>query len=143
MKYGPKRDRSPLTRLQRFAHRQELVQQRLNSGTGRFKYRNNTTGDLGLPKPAEDGRKAIPAKGEFIGDSYFMTMVPQLLIIVEDLTVKNENKLILDQPPVVTNEGTVEFVQQQKSQKLHESKPGKEPEILLNEDPTGGVVIAE
>jgi hypothetical protein len=142
MKYGPKKDRSAFTRLQRFEHRQNQIQQRMQ-GTGRYKFKNNTTGDLGLPKPAEDGRRGIPKDGTFIGDSYFLSMVPTVLSIVEDLTVKNEpSKLITEQPPVVTNEGTVEYVQAQKKQKLNETKD-KQPEVLLIEDPVGGIVIAE
>ncbi len=142
MKYGPKKDRSPFTRMQRFEHRQNLLRQRLASDGRRFKYRNNTPGDLGLPKPAEDGRTAVGPEGEFIGDGYFLCMVPQCLIVVEDLNMKNnENKLITEQPPVVTNEGRVEYVQQQKQQKLNEGKPGKQQDVLLTEDPVGGVVV--
>jgi len=143
MRIRPKKDRSPLTRLQRFEHRQELLRQRLAGDGKRYKYRNNTPGDLGLPKPAEDGRTAIGPEGEFIGDGYFLCMVPQCLVIVEDFNMNNENKLITEQPPVVTNEGKVEYVQQTKQQKLHEGKPGKQSDILLNEDPQGGVVILE
>lgn len=142
MKYGPKKDRSPLTRLQRYEARQNMIAKRME-GTGRYKFKNNTAGSLNLLKPAEDGRRTIPVGGDFIGDSYHMAMVPQHLIILEDLNVKNENKLITEQPPVVTNEGTVEYVQQQKqAQKLHEGKV-KQPEVLLTEDPVGGVVIME
>lgn len=142
MRYGPKKDRSPLTRMQRFEHRQNLLQQRLATDGRRFKYRNNTSADLGLPKPAEDGRTAVAPEGEFIGDGYFLCMVPQCLIVVEDLNMKNnENKLITEQPPVVTNEGRVEYVQQQKQQKLNEGKPGKQQDVLLTEDPVGGVVV--
>jgi hypothetical protein len=131
--------------MQRFEHRQELLRQRLAGDGKRYKYKNNTHSDLGLPKPAEDGRTAVAPEGEFIGDGYFLCMVPQCLIIVEDLNMKNnENKLITEQPPVVTNEGRVEYVQQQqKQQKLHESKPVKQQDYLLNEDPQGGVVILE
>jgi hypothetical protein len=143
MRIKPKKDRSPLTRLQRFAHRQEQLEKRLASDGRRIKYRNNTPGDLGLPKPAEDGRTAVGPEGEFIGDGYFLCMVPQCLIIVEDLNMKNENKLITEQPPVVTNEGRVEYVQQQKNQKLNENKPNSQHDILLNEDPVGGGIVLE
>ncbi len=144
MRIRPKKDRSPLSRMQRFEHRQELLRQRLAGDGKRYKYKNNTHSDLGLPKPAEDGRTAVGPEGEFIGDGYFLCMVPQCLLIVEDLNMKNENKLITEQPPVVTNEGRVEYVQQQtKQQKLNENKPGKQQDVLLNEDPVGGVVILE
>lgn len=146
MRIRPKKDRSPLTRIQRFEHRQDLLRQRLANDNKRYKFRNNTKADLGLPKPSEDGRNAIAPDGEFIGDSYFLCMVPQCLVIVEDLSMKNnENKLITEQPPVVTNEGKVEYVQEKTGKiKLNENKPNtKQPEILLNEDPAGGVVVLE
>lgn len=144
MRIRPKKDRSPLSRIQRFEHRQEQLQKKLAGDGNRYRFRNNTTADLGLPKPAEDGRTAIGPEGEFIGDSYFLCMVPQCLVIIEDLNMKNkENKLITEQPPVVTNEGRVEYVQQTQKMKLNENKPEKQPEILLNEDPVGGVVIIE
>lgn len=141
MRYGPKKDRSPLTRIQRLDQRMKQMEER-QKGTGRYKFRNNTLGDLNLPKAAEDGRKVVPVKGEFVGDSYFLSMVPQILVIVEDLNME-KNKLITEQPPTVTTEGAVEYVQQAKKQKLNESKPAKQPEILLNEDPVGGIVITD
>jgi hypothetical protein len=146
MKYGPKKDRSPHTRLERALHRQELKQTRLN-GTGRYVFQNNTPGDLGLPKPAEDGRTAVPPKSrsandsKFIGDSYFLAMVPQTLILVEDLNVKQTDKLLTEVPPTVTSSGKVEYVLEKKDQKLNESKPGKQPDTLLTEDPAGGIVV--
>lgn len=149
MKYGPKKDRSPSARLERTAQRVELKKSRLN-GTGRYVFQNNTTGDLGLPKPAEDGRTAVPPRSrsqehsKFIGDSYFLSMVPQTLILVEDLNVKNQpEKLLTEVPPTVTSDGKVEYVLEKKDQKLNESKPGKQPDTLLTEDPAGGIVIVE
>lgn len=143
MKYGPKKDRSPLTRMNRYAHRQELLEKKMAGDGKRFKYKNNTPGDLGLPKPTEDGRTAVKEGGEFIGDGYFLSMVPQCLVIVEDLNMK-ETKLITEQPPTVTTEGKVEYVQQQqKKQKFNENKPNTQQDMLLTEDPVGGVVILE
>ena len=57
-----------------------------------------------------------------------------------------EQKLILDQPDRVTNEGTVENVVQQqpkKKVKQNESRQPKpaQPDVLLNEDPMAGVEI--
>jgi hypothetical protein len=110
MRLRPKKDRSPLTRIQRFEHRQQELAKRLAGDGKRYKYRNNTVGDLSLPKPAEDGSTSIRPDKEFIGDGSFLVMVPQLLTIVEDLNMKKaeENKLMTEQPPVVTNEGKVE-----------------------------------
>jgi hypothetical protein len=147
MKYGPQADRSRSNRIDRTNHRREQQEKALG-GSGRYVFQNNTTGDLALPKPAEDGRKAIPPKSKsaegskFIGDSYFLKMVPQILVLVEDLTVKNE-KLITEQPPTVTTVGRVEYVVEKKEQKLNESKPGKLEDVLLTEDPKGGIVIIE
>lgn len=147
MKYGPKRDKSVSSRIERSNYRKEQQEQKL-AGVGRYVYQNNTPGDLSLPKPAEDGRKAIPSKArnveysKFIGDSYFMMMVPQTLILVEDLNMKNE-KLITEQPPTVTTHGKVEYVVEKKDQKLNEGKPGKQDDLLLTEDPKGGIVVIE
>ena len=144
MRLRPKKDRSPLTRMQRFEHRQAQLQKKLESDGRRYKYKNRSSGDLGLHKPAEDGRTAVKEGGEFIGDGTFLHMVPEFLLIVEDLNMKNDNKLITEQPPTVNNQGTVEYVQQQpKQQKLNEGKPGKQDDVLLVEEPLGGVVIAE
>ena len=56
-----------------------------------------------------------------------------------------EQKLILDQPDRVTQEGTVESVVPQPKQKKtkNESRTSKtpEPEVLLTEDPMSGVEI--
>lgn len=143
MRYGPKKDRSPLTRMLRQEKRLANIQEKLAGDGKRYKYKNNSTGDLGLPKPAEDGRTAVAHNGTFIGDGYFLCMVPQCLTILEDLNVQ-ENKLITEQPPIVTNEGTVELVQQkQKQQKLNENKPSKQKDVLLTEDPIGGIAIME
>ena len=58
----------------------------------------------------------------------------------------HEDKLITEQPPVVTNEGTVEFVAQKpedKKRKLHENRPYQLPadDVLLNENPLEGIEI--
>ena len=144
MKYGPKKDKSLASRIARFDERQKRLQSRL-SGNGRYKFQNRTNGSLDLPKPAEDGRVTIVKDGNFIGDSYFLTLVPEMLTIVEDLSMSKtqENKLMTEQPPLVTREGKVEFVQQTKQQTLTESKPGKAPDLLLTEDPAGGIVVLE
>lgn len=147
MRYKPKKDRSPAARMQRFEHRQELLRQRLAGDGQRYKFRNNTNADLGLPKPSEDARTAINADGEFIGDSYFLCMVPQCLVIVEDLNMNKENKLLTEQPPTVTDDGKVEYVQKQTGKiKLNENKPNKpnkQSDTLLTEEPVGGIVIME
>ena len=138
MGYGPKKDRSPLTRLKRLEQR--LQQKQIPTDNRRFRFGNNTSGELALPKPSEDGKRSIPVDGNFIGDGYFLCMVPQLLVILEDLQME---KLITEQPPIVTTKGKVEYVVEKPAQKLNESKPGKQEDVLLTEDPVGGIAICE
>lgn len=137
-------------------------------GDGVYLFENNTSGDLLLPKPANNGRRSVAHKGQFQGDSYFMKMVKtnelkliktivpivpavKTSTIVEsgDKKMLNENKLILDQPEKFTSEGHVEHVsvsKDPKKQKLNESKPSKnekekEKDTLITEDPMSGVEI--
>jgi len=141
MKYK-KRDKSPHTKYERMEHRRVILENRLK-GTGKYLYQNNTSGDLELPKVTESGRKTVRHKEKFIGDSYFMYMVPRELILLENLEPMPTNKLITEQPPTVTHQGKVEYVQPEQT-KLNENGPdGKNPDVLLTEDPVGGIVIAE
>jgi hypothetical protein len=58
----------------------------------------------------------------------------------------SEEKLILDQPDTVTDEGKVEHVVSKKKKKLNETKSTGEqqPDVLLNEGPIeGGFVIVK
>ena len=132
-------------------------QRRLNiqknlSGSGLYIYENKTTGHLKLPKPASDGRRVIPPKGQFEGDDYFMVLVkpPQGLLKFVGIVEKKENinmsekKLILDQPDIVTIKGTVEHVVDDKTpiQNISDSVDNKQkPDVLLNESPMDGVEI--
>ncbi len=53
-----------------------------------------------------------------------------------------EQKLILDQPNIVKQEGTIEHVLPVKQKPLHEGIPNEEkPDVLINEDPMSGVEI--
>jgi len=133
------------------------------SGDGVFVFRNNTSGDLFLPRPTKSGTSKVAVNEEFVGDNYYMFMVQsnelRLVKIIESPSVAqvqpiNESteqpmadKLITEQPPIVTNEGTVEFVEQKpekQQQKLNETQPQKEepqPDVLLNENPLDGIEI--
>jgi hypothetical protein len=132
--------------------KEEKIQKRENSfkGTGLYIYENNTDGYLTLPKPASDGRKVIPPRGKFNGDSYFMQLVKppsNLLRFMEEIKEEKkmtEQKLILDQPDTVTAKGTIEHVVDNNvpSQRINDSVDNtKKPDVLLNESPIDGLEI--
>lgn len=122
-------------------------------GSGRYVYQNNSDSMLSLPKPAYNDVKFVKGRGEFEGDSYFKRFVGppsgmlKLMQIIEEETKKETilteginvtEKLILDQAPTITNEGTVEIV----TQKLNESAPKDSKKVvLLNETPLDGIEI--
>lgn len=155
-------------RLKRIGERMRIHEREV--GTGRFVYRNQTKGDLMLPKAAEGGNKGpIPPGETWVGDSYFMYMVKTTneASLVEDLNaitepalhnieaekeltdilLKEENnmvKLILDQPDRITTEGRVELVTApSKIMPLNEepTDPTKQKDVLLTEDPMEGIQI--
>ena len=135
------------------------------SGTGLFVYQNHTPGTLDLPKPTATGKKRLQPGEQFQGDSYYLTLVPSMLIIIRCIVPQGtpaevtteppaevikesampEEKLILDQPDRVTAKGTIEHVvEEPKKQQLLESQPKStqtQPDILLTEDPMEGVEI--
>ena len=121
------------------------------AGTGHYIYQNKMDAHLTLPKPALDGRKVVPPKGRFEGDSYFMQLVRPpngLLLFIEEIkkedTKMEEKKLILDQPDMVTEKGTVEHVLDNTVpvQKINDSVDNKKkPDVLLNEGPMDGIEI--
>lgn len=153
-------------KYKRIAERMRIKERQV--GTGQFIYRNNTKGDLILPKPvAGVGTGPIPPGGTWTGDSFFMYMVKTTneASLVSDLNavpaihnveaetqltevlLKEENdmqKLILDQPDRVTTEGRVErVVAPTKIMPLNEEPidPTKQKDILLTEDPMEGIQI--
>lgn len=138
------------SKYERAEDRKKFLKEQL-SGKGRFVFRNHTKGDLMLRKPAADGRKIIPAGEEWEGDDFFVEYVKSheaiLVQTLEDPNVKEENmenKLILDQPSLVTDNGTMEQVVV-KTPKLtleEDSLPHQaQKDILINEDPLDGVEI--
>jgi hypothetical protein len=131
------------------------------SGEGLYVYRNNTPGDLSLPKPdAKGSRLPIKPGGQFEGDNYFMGMVRsnELKLVREispprdkgELMKESHDKLILDQPPTVTGDGAVEHVAPQggyyagPDKKLPLAPVNEQPgpsDRLIVEDPFDGVEI--
>jgi len=141
------------TRQERKENREAKLRSDM-AGKGMFIFENNTDGDLTLPKPTAAGVKKVGPRQRFQGDDYFMAWVKpplNLLKYIETVvpanTEKNmENKLILDQPDMVTERGQVEHVVRQPQvpqQPLNDATGDvqKQPEVLLTEDPLDGVEI--
>ena len=128
-------------------------------GEGLYLFENNTNADLTLPRPTNSGIRQLAPKGQpnaqFQGDNYYMQLVRAgHLRLIKELQspaqqrALNEaanmtDKLILDQPDRVTNQGQVEqVVQPTAPQKLNESDKQPQTPVLLNEGPVdGGFVI--
>jgi len=122
-------------------------------GEGIYVFRNNTSGSLDLPKPTASGMKHIPPRGEFQGDSYFMSLLHtnELKLVRTIITPEQQreakmqqDKLLLDQPDTVTPAGTVEHVVTKSPVSLNENTPTagvKTKDVLINEDPMEGVDI--
>lgn len=135
--------------------RAQMIENALH-GEGMYLYRNNTNADLTLPRPTKSGIRSVGKGKEFQGDNYYIQLVKQgLLRLVKELQSPNhekiteleakmEEKLILDQPDIVKDQGKVEHVVLKPVEKLNEIKieEGNQPDILLNEGPIeGGFVI--
>ncbi len=126
-------------------------------GEGIYIFENVNNADLTLPRPTKAGVKRVGPKGRFQGDNYYMQMVRshdlRLIEIIQTPEAEREanmkeQKLILDQPDRVTNEGTIEQVVAPGKAKLHklndateEKEKQKQPEVLITEDPMSGVEI--
>ncbi len=145
--------------------RNKQKKENMYKGHGIYVYENNTNADLMLPKPTLTNQKIVPPKGKFRGDSFFMSMVKNnslklveiiqseqeaLKIIEQNINKEGENmqnKLILDQPSIVTTKGTIEHVQVDKycnvnkNENLNISEEEKNKEVLLVEDPIGTIEI--
>lgn len=117
----------------------ELAKKQM-SGTGRYIFKNNTRGDLILPKKPNGSKTAVLMKGQtFEGDSYFFKMVPQELIFIGEAEMKKDI-LLTEQPPVVTHDGQVEFVRTSEEKPMNEDS--KLPKKVLLTEPSGeGVTI--
>jgi len=141
------------------------------SGSGLYLYRNSTDSEMTLPRPTKSGLRFVGPRGTFQGDDYYMQMVRSgLLRLVEVLQTPEQesavrvsesqakddvqlnevnmtqDKLILDQPDMVTTQGTVEHVVngQNHIQKLNEKAGEQQEDVLLNEGPCDdGFVIVD
>ena len=143
--------RKKLNRLQRReANKIKLEQSR--HGEGMYVFRNRTSGDLMLSKPASDGQRSVPPGKTWQGDSYFMYMVNKehTALLVETLQTPaderkqmEEQRLIVDQPDCITVKGKVEQVIVPETQKLNEvpSNEEKKDDVLLNDDAISGIEI--
>jgi len=142
-----------MSRAEIHAMQKEKVEKAL-AGSGKHIFMNRTRGELLLPKPGLDGKKKLQIKEQFIGDSYFFSLCPSMLLHVENLdhqkeSVVSEPKVLLtEQPPIFTTKGHVEYVQQDpNAQKLNEQpkkvaeKPKKTENKLLIEPNNDAVVM--
>lgn len=129
--------------------RQEKISSRdaLSSGQGQYIFENNSRGDLYLPRPTKSGRKMVKKGEQFIGDDYYFQLVKtnELRFIREAVDNTMGNKLITEQPPVVTKEGKVEFVvTSPDEEKMNENKDkNKTSDVLLTEQPIGNIVLVD
>lgn len=137
---------------------QHKVLEKALHGEGLFLFRNNTKGDLKLPRPTKSGLREIVKDAEFQGDDYYMQLVRQgFLRLVKVIQTpeqqrqalceeqKMDQKLILDQPEQITEQGKIEHViaKPATAQKLNETEKqkNKAPDVLLNESPDGFVIV--
>jgi hypothetical protein len=151
----PKKTRQ--SRFQDIADARQATKDKI-TGTGLYRFKNNSKGTLMLPKPAQDGRRQIGEGEEFIGDSYFITFMKKELIIIEQITIKApeplveerinmSERLILDQPDTIKVDGKIEHVvrgQQPAQQPLPLIEDDADPtkkKVLINEDPLDGIEI--
>lgn len=131
------------------------------SGEGLYLYQNNTNADLTLPRPTSSGLRSVGPKQQFQGDNYYMQLVktgfvrlikeiqsPEAQRAALEEKPMSEQKLILDQPDMITEAGKVEHVVNKLKpvQKLNEggAKQQPQPDVLLNESPVDdGFVIVQ
>lgn len=113
-------------------------------GSGIYMFQNRNTGTFTLPRPTKSGIRQVGGRAKFEGDSYYLSLVPTDLILVEVIKtpeqekLEMEQKLILDQPEKVTVHGKVEHVVMQPEVKkipLDEANNAPKPDVLLNETP--------
>lgn len=121
------------------------------SGAGLYLYENRFDAELTLPRPTNSGLRIIEGKAQFQGDDYYMQMVRsgelRLIEVIQtpeqqkEAEMSEDNKLILDQPDTITEQGKVEHVPAQPAvQPMNEGGDQKEPDVLINESPDGFVI---
>ena len=139
--------------------RKEVQQQHLAAalhGEGLYLFENNTKADLGLPRPTRSGIRSVGPKQQFQGDNYYMQMVKaghlRLIKVLQtpeqeraaelNEATMQEQKLILDQPDTITEQGKVEHVVPKTPVRpMNEAGNQPQPDVLLNESPDDGFVI--
>jgi hypothetical protein len=142
-------------KFNRYEQKEVRAQQIENAihGEGIYLYRNNTNADLTLPRPTKSGLRSVGPGKEFQGDNYYMQLVktgfcrlvkeiqsPQQALAEANM---QQDKLILDQPDMITEQGKVEHVVKNAPvKKINEQDKKDEESILLNEASSGeGFVI--
>ncbi len=107
-----------------------------------YVYKNFNNDETRLPEANRDGQIIISPTAEFVGDNRFFPLLKtgRLKLVREvEQYMPQQEKLITEQPPMVTNQGTVEFVKVNGDQLNEEEK--KKKEKLLAEDPLNGVKL--
>lgn len=132
--------------------RRTMIEQAMH-GEGLYLYENHTNADLTLPRPTKSGVRTVRAKSQFQGDNYYLQLVRSgHLRLLKELQSPEqeraamqpqEEKLILDQPDTVTDKGKVEHVVDKKGkvQRLNEAGNDPQEDVLLNEGPSGFVIV--
>jgi hypothetical protein len=146
------------TRYEKKSNRAILLEKNL-AGEGIYIFENPNNATLKLPRPTKSGLRIVGPKQQFQGDNYYMHMVKShdLRLIAEIQSPEAERKanqmeekLILDQPEIVTDKGQIEHVVPAKAglrpakKKLNdatENEAAPPKEVLLTEDPMAGVEI--
>jgi len=121
--------------------RQKQVEAR--KGTGRYLFKNRLQQDLMLPKPAEGNITIVGVNGTFIGDSYFMQLVPGTIFLVKDLNPpeeeqikENKEELITEIPPAVkaSEDEVVKAKAEESNGKLLIEQPAGAIEVITEEE---------
>ena len=126
-------------------------------GEGLYLFENHTKADLGLPRPTKSGIRSVGPGKQFQGDDYYMQMVrnghlrlikvlqtPEQERALHEGTMNQQEKLILDQPDMITEHGKVEHTIKPNTpvRQLDEAGHQPQPDVLLNEGPVDdGFVI--
>lgn len=122
-------------------------------GEGLFLFKNNNNASLQLPKISSDGKRWVHANETWEGDSFFLKMIPREAVLVKTIKSPNEcreenkmnDKLLLDQPDQVTEDGTLEHIVSVEKVEINEEKKSQPQKIknkkLLTEDPVGDMTI--
>ena len=143
-----RKNNKKLNKYERTEQRKKILDHRQH-GSGLYLFKNKSSvASLELPKTSKDGKKWVPPNGTWEGDSYFLNMVPDDALIVKNIETKEnvvkEERLILDQPDVVTKQGKIEQTVVVDDLPLNENPQDsnkQEVEKLLTEDPLAGVTI--